>query len=307
MQNIHKPLSFEFTVKPVLSLDGVYTCDDLPDRKIMISRMAEDVSKSITTKSGGQTKLNFGDRYLCSIIFHATGYSFNYELTINSMSNLSAWASFMSWGADIPSVSVETRIENQLANCYFNFVNEDDCKQALNAFGITFPEVVSGIVFGRKVTDGLEHFTIDYKDGDITYQKSYLYDEEKSVIYEKTNNKSGMKFGKLFESTYFSESWFFFYKSLHCDSFKLHIMDSKDKKYTKLNYHQGALTVLNYEGEVVSVIEGDEFVNQKINQIIHQKIIHTPSAQFKNYVKEFNLDLYQLSMEDILVINMVDY
>lgn len=303
MESPNKLMSanFKFNVKPVLSLDGVYTCDHLPDRKIMISRMEEDVSKSITTKNGERQVFNLGDRYLCTLIFYATGYTFNYEFTTNFMSG------FMSWAADVPKVSVETMLGNQLANCYLNFVNEDDCKQALNAFGINFPKVVSNMSFGRKVTDGLTHFTIDYKDGDVSYQKSYLYDEEKSVIYEKTNKKSNMKFSKLFESTYFSESWFFFYKSLHCDSFKLHIMDSKDKKYTKLHYYQGVLTVLNYEGEVVSIIESDDLVHQKINQIIHQKIIHTPSAQFKNYVKEFNLDLYQLSMEDILVINMVDY
>jgi len=302
MKSIDKLRSanFKFNVKSVLSLDGVYTCDDLPDRKIMISRIKDDDPTSVTTKCGERKIFNLGDRYLCTLIFHTTGFSFNYEFTYHSMPG------FMQSSNDSVAINIETIIENQLANCYFNFVSEAYCKQVLNSFGINFSNV-SGIVFSRHVTDGLPHFTIDYKYGDINYRKSYIYDDEKSIIYEKTNKKAGIKFNQLFESTYLSSSWFFFYKSLNCDSFKLHIMDSNDKKYTKLNYYQEELTVFNYEGEVVSIIEGDNLIHKKINQIIHQKIINTPSSKLKNYVKAFNLDLYQLSMDDILVINMVDY
>jgi len=269
-----------------------YQCSNLSDRTITIDIQYHS-SLYVTNKFGQKEPAFNSERYVYTTVFKESGFTFKYSISHNSSMGLSM---------GIAPLAINERIQNTLATCYLHFVNEQHCKNALTYFN----NHVENLVFGRKTTDGLPHFTLDVKTSDSFLHKSYLYDNDLDTIYETKERKSG-KFHELFDGVKFSSSWFFFYESIDSDAFKFNIFDRKEKAYIWMQYASGVLYIKDTVANITETIEGDDHIYKKISECVNSIIVKTPTPKLENYVKAYNLDLSQLTLDDLKVLNMADY
>lgn len=282
--------NFNFNIEDIGN--NSYKCSDLSDRTITID-IQHNSSLYVTNKFGQKEPAFNSERYVYTTVFKKSGFTFTYSVSHNSSMGLSM--------GFVP-LAINERIQNTLKTCYLNFVSEEYFKNALSYF----KNHSDNLVFGRKVTDGLPHFTLDVKVGSSFLHKSYLYDDVTNTIYEKKDNKSG-KFHELFDGVGFSMSWFFFYESIDSDAFKFNIFDRKEKAYVWLQYESGVLQIRDAIVNTTQTIEGDDNIYKKINEYVNSTIIKTPTPKLEKYVKAYNLDLSQLTLNDFKVLNMADY
>lgn len=269
-----------------------YQCSDLPDRLITID-IEHHSSLYITNKFGQKEPAFNSERYVYTTVFKESGFTFKYSTSHNSSMGLAM---------GIAPLAINERIQNALTTCYLNFVSEQHCKNSLAYFN----KHAENLVFGRKTTDGLAHFTLDVKTDDSFLHKSYLYDDVINTIYETKDCKSG-KFHELFDGVKFSSSWFFFYESINSDAFKFNIFDRKAKAYIWMQYDSGLLYIRDSAANITETIEGDDNIHGKLNEYVNNTIIKTPTPKLEKYVKAYNLDLNQLTLDDFKVLHMADY
>ena len=269
-----------------------YKCSDLSDRTITIDIQYHS-SLYVTNKFSQKEPAFNSERYVYTTVFKESGFTFKYSINHSSSMGLAM---------GIVPLAINERIQNTLKTCYLNFVSEEQCKNALSYF----KQHSENLVFGRKVTDGLTHFTLDVKTGDSFLHKSYLYDDVKHTVYETKDKKSG-KFHEIFDGVKFSLSWFFFYESIDSEAFKFNIFDRKVKAYIWMQYESGVLQIRDAAANTNETIEGDDNIYKKITEYVNNIIIKTPTPKLEKYVKAYNLDLSQLTLDDFKVLNMADY
>lgn len=286
---------FEFVIEDMGN--HKYVCSQLPDRIINITIHKPRTILFSTDSFGKKIPIFNSECYTYTTTFNDSGLSFSYDiLSILVKERLS----------DIHELSYMQLIQNNMANCYLNFVNEDYFKQAL-----FFINNNDGIVFGRKFTDGLVHFTINTRENgnknkNTSINKSYLYDESINTIYQNVD-KANNKFSELFSNFHFSKSWFFIYESIHSNSFKFNVFHRKQKQYIRVLYISEQLTITHLNDKKTEIIIGDNNIHDRLETLIMDIIIDTPTEQLVRYATEFNLDLSKLTIDEIKVLNMVDY
>lgn len=294
---------FKFIVKPLETDEHIFVCDQFLDRKIVITINNPKTVLYTTNNLGQQVPMFNNEIYTFFTVFHASGFSFSYTV---SKSNVFALSHGM------PSLTPAEFIQNNMENCYLNFVKEDYCKQALSYF-----KPNDSIIFGRKITDNLPHFTLDVKraysddlkksKGDSTQyvSKSYIYDEQINIIYQ-TKDEIGNKFAEFFDGIKFSNSWFYIYESISDDSFKINIFQKEIKQYVRLKYEKEVLTITHSINNTTVCVKGDVTIRSVLANLVNKIIIDSPTPQLERYVEEFNLDLKTLTTEEIKLLNMVD-
>lgn len=286
---------FQFIVEDIGNHQ--YVCSQLPDRLINITVHKPKTLLFTTDKFGKKIPMFNSECYTYTTTFKVSGFSFSYYTNRSLV---------MGEVLGMPPLSPIEIIQNNLRNCYLNFVHEDYCKSALSFFNDS-----DSIDFGKKYTDGLVHFTMDTrrlsdKSKDITVHKSYLYDDERNTIYQNFEIATN-KFSKLFQGLTFSNSWFFIYESIHSDAFKFNVFHRKQKQYIRVLYSADELTIDHLNDKTSERIIGDDVIHDRLEQLIRDIIIDTPTAKLERYVAEFDLDLSQLTIDEIKVLNMVDY
>jgi hypothetical protein len=289
---------FQFIVEDIGNHQ--YMCSQLPDRIINITVTKPKRLLFTTDKLGKKIPMFNSECYTYTTTFNESGFSFSYFINKSSvMGNI----------LGMPPLSPIEIIQNNMVNCYLNFVNEDHCKKALSFFNNN-----DSIEFGRKYTDGLIHFTLDTRKLEnignikktISIHKSYIYDETIDTIYQNID-KAQNKFSELFQSLTFSNSWFFIYESIHSDAFKFNVFHRKQKQYIRVLYSSEQLTIAYLNDKTIERIIGDDKIHDRLEILIKDIIIDTPTEKLARYATEFDLDLSKLTIDEIKVLNMVDY
>lgn len=280
---------FKFIVESIGN--NQYVCSQLPDRTINVTTHKPKTLLFSTDKFGKKIPMFNSECYTYTTTFHDSGFSFSYAMSTSLV---------MGESMGFPALSPIEVIQNNLPNCYLNFVNESFCKTALSFFNDK-----DSIIFGKKYTDGLVHFTLDASN-QRTVHKSYLYDEERNTIYQNFDTATN-KFSQLFQALTFSNSWFFIYESIHSDAFKFNIFHRKEKQYIRVLYSLNEMTITHVKDKTSECITGDDVIYNRLEQLIRDVIVASPTDTLERYITEFNLDLSQLSIDEIKVLNMVDY
>lgn len=286
---------FKFVVEDIGN--NQYVCSQFSDRTINITVHKPKTLLFTTDKFGKKIPMFNSECYTYTTTFNDSGFSFSYYMNKSNV---------MGDVLGMPPLSPIEIIQNSMTNCYLNFVNEDYCKKALSFFNNS-----DSIDFGRKYTDGLVHFTLDTrevgnKNKNQSIHKSYLYDETIDTIYQNID-KPGNKFSALFQSLIFSNSWFFIYESIHSDAFKFNVFHRKQKQYIRVLYASDELTIAHLNDKTIERIISDDKIHDRLEILIKDIIIDTPTEQLARYIAEFDLDLSKLTIDEIKVLNMVDY
>jgi hypothetical protein len=286
---------FQFIVEDIGSHQ--YMCSQLPDRIINITVTKPKTLLFTTDKFGKKIPMFNSECYTYTTTFNESGFSFSYYINHSLV---------MVAVLGMPPLSPIEIIQNNMTNCYLNFVHEDSCKKALSFFNNN-----DSIEFGRKYTDGLVHFTLDTrelgnKNKNKSIHKSYLYDDEIDTIYQNID-KPNNKFSDLFQSLIFSSSWFFIYESINSDALKFNVFHRKQKQYIRVLYSSEELTIAHLNDKTIERIIGDDKIHDRLEILIKDIIIDTPTEQLARYATEFDLDLSKLTIDEIKVLNMVDY
>ena len=286
---------FKFVVE---ALDNHhYLCSQFQDRTINITIHKPKTLLFTTDNLGKKVPMFNSECYTYTTTFKDSGFSFSYYMNKSTV---------MGDVLGMPPLSPIEIIQNNMANCYLNFVNEDYCKKALIFFNNN-----DSIEFGRKYTDGLVHFTLDTrelgnKNKNKSIHKSYLYAYEIDTIYQNID-KPNNKFSELFQSLTFSSSWFFIYESIHSDALKFNVFHRKQKQYIRVLYSSEEMTITHLNDKTIERVIGDDKIHDRLEILIKDIIIDTPTEKLARYATEFDLDLSKLTIDEIKVLNMVDY
>lgn len=286
---------FEFIIEDMGN--HKYVCSQLPDRIINITIHKPKTILFSTDAFGKKIPIFNSECYTYTTTFNDSGLSFSYNIQFSLVKG-----NFL----DVKELTYIQLIQNNMANCYLNFVNEEYFKKAL-----IFCNNNDGIEFGRKYTDGLVHFTINTRENgnkskNASINKSYIYDETLNTIYQNVNNLNN-KFSELFNNLNFSKSWFFIYESIHSDAFKINVFHRKQKQYIRMHYFSEELTITHLNDKTTEVVIGDDNIHDRLEILIMNIIIDTPTDILTRYVTEFDLDLNKLTIDEIKILNMVDY
>lgn len=74
-----------------------------------------------------------------------------------------------------------------------------------------------------------------------------------------------------------------------------------------MRYDSGLLYIRDSAANITETIEGDDNIYQKLNEYVNNTIIKTPTPKLEKYVKAYNLDLTQLTLDDFKILHMADY
>lgn len=126
---------FKFIVESIGN--NQYVCSQLPDRTINVTTHKPKTLLFSTDKFGKKVPMFNSECYTYTTTFHDSGFSFSYAMSTSLV---------MGESMGFPALSPIEVIQNNLPNCYLNFVNESFCKTALSFFNDK-----DTIIFGKNI------------------------------------------------------------------------------------------------------------------------------------------------------------
>lgn len=271
-------------------VDDFYMYCDMEDRSIMIQHVDE-------------TNIQFDTK------FKSTGNCFSYYKVLH-------YSDYTMFKAnDYKLDTLKSLIELELSRCIFNYIDEDQIKLVKQRFGdygsLDFSKITSSITVDNHVhLFILKTMRFENKDAAVPsdHKETFLFDSEKKQVYvqnEKNKHSNKHSFLEIFTASRFSCTKIDIYESMITDSFKL--MIDNGLMGTVVCYDNDSLTVYDNTFGDIKRFDEPSAIYAFLTDLMLELITYDPSTLMMSYVKEYDLDLKNLSSDQLKAVFMADY
>lgn len=267
-------------------VDDFYMYCDMEDRSIMIQHVDE-------------TNIQFDTK------FKATGNCFSYHKVLH-------YSDYKLFKAnDYKLDTLKSLIELELSRCIFNCLDEHQIKLVKQRFGeygsLDFSKITNSVA----VEDNVHLFimkTMRFQNKDDTvpsdHKETFLFDSEKKQVYVQ-NEKNKHPLLEVFTASRFSDTNIDIYESMTTDSFK--VMIDNGLMGTVVCYDKDKLTIYDNTFGDIKHFNNPTEIHAFLTDLMLELVTYDPSKLMKNYVKEYDLDLESMSVDQLKAVIMADY
>jgi hypothetical protein len=268
-------------------VDDFYIYCEMEDRSIMI----QDVD---------ETTIQFDTK------FKATGNCHSYSKTLH----LIDYRMFKTNNSKLDSL--KNVIELELANCIFNYIDEDLIKLVDQRFGkynsLDFSKITSSVTIENNVhlfVMKTMRFENRHDPVPSDHVETFLFDQVKKQVYCIDNKKNKQPLLDIFMAARFTSTKIEIFNSMTTDGFKLMIDDGLFG--TIVCYDNEELNVYyNTFGDIKHFDEPDT-IQAFLSDLMLELVTYDPSALMKNYVEAYDLELTKMSADQLKAVIMADY
>lgn len=282
MSSLKNTLNFkDYTPDFTLSyVDDFYFLCEMSDRTILIQNTSD-------------TDIQFDARFNDT----KSNYSYTFGLSLNEYNLFKK--------NDFKLNSIQSIIERAIVNCLFNYVDEDSVQSIKKHLGTN--SYITSIKSNESITveTNCYHFTIEMSQFNYVpepYYEYFIYDALNGKVYVK-NKSDNHALMPAFSSMKFTECNIVIYVSLNNNDFK--VLVNNDLLGTIMCYSDKGLYVYEQTFGDINHYTGErDFINDTILKFLLGVIKCEPSQLMNKYVEDYNLDIENLSSDQLEMLIM---
>jgi hypothetical protein len=255
--------------------------------------------RSIMIQHVDETNIQFDTK------FKATGNCFSYYKVLH-------YSDYTVFKAnDYKLDTLKNLIELELSKCIFNYIDEHHIKLVKQRFGeygsLDFSKITSSITVDNHVhLFILKTMRFENKDAAVPsdHKETFLFDSEKKQVYVQ-NEKNKHPLLDVFTASRFSDTKIGVYESMTTESFK--VMIDNGLMGTVVCYDNEKLTIYDNTFGDIKHFDSPTEITAFLNDLMLELVTYDPSILMKNYVSEYDLELKNMSVDQLKAVVMADY